>query len=344
MEALLIILSAGLLLLITFQVAKAKEYVTIIKGEDFVRKKTNNATARLFLLFLIAGLIGIVYCDVKLKDKTLGEAASVQGQKIDNLLGITIAVTGFVFIVTQVLLFWFAYKYRESDKRQASYITRNDKLEIAWTTITAAVLTVLIVIGLYHWFKITGDAPADSMKVEVIGSQFKWEFRYPGKDNEFGKKYYRAIDPANNNPLGQLWDDPFNRDDIVTVDMHVVVGKPVKLIIGSKDVIHDVGLPQFRLKMDAVPGLPTTMWFTPRFTTKEMAQKTGDSSFVYEIACDQLCGKGHFGMRGEIIVETQEEFDKWIMSKRPQYVIADSVSGIRLNRAHVDTRIREEVE
>ena len=92
--------------------------------------------------------------------------------------------------------------------------------------------------------------------------------------------------------------------------MHIVVNKPVKLIIGSKDVIHDVGFAQFRMKMDAVPGTPTTMWFTPKYTTKEMKEKTGNPDFVYEISCDQMCGKGHLGMRGVLIVETQEEFDQ----------------------------------
>jgi cytochrome c oxidase subunit 2 len=105
--------------------------------------------------------------------------------------------------------------------------------------------------------------------------------------------------------------------------MHLVVNKPVKLVIGSKDVIHDVGLVHFRMKMDAVPGTPTTMWFTPRFTSKQMKEKTGNPDFVYEISCDQMCGKGHWSMRGEIIVESQEEFDAWMAGKKPQYLAAN---------------------
>ena len=101
--------------------------------------------------------------------------------------------------------------------------------------------------------------------------------------------------------------------------MHAVVGKPVKLVIYSQDVIHDVGLPHFRMKMDAVPGIPTTLWFTPKWTTKEMKVRTGNPNFVYEIACDQLCGKGHYSMRGEIIVESQQEFDKWLAGEKPEY-------------------------
>ncbi|HLR37893.1 MAG TPA: hypothetical protein VK084_07600, partial [Chitinophagaceae bacterium] len=117
--------------------------------------------------------------------------------------------------------------------------------------------------------------------------------------------------------------DPANKDDIVSNGvMHLVVDKPVKLIINSQDVIHDVGLPHFRLKMDAVPGVPTTLWFTPTITTKEMKERTGDPDFVYELACDQLCGNGHYSMRATIIVETQEEFDAWAASQKSQYQYA----------------------
>jgi len=101
------------------------------------------------------------------------------------------------------------------------------------------------------------------------------------------------------------------------------VNKPVKLIIGAKDVIHDVGLAHFRMKMDAVPGTPTTMWFTPTMTTKDMIKDTGNPDFVFEISCDQMCGKGHWSMRGTIVVETQEEFDAWMASRKPQYLVAN---------------------
>src|SRR5690606_20478571 len=110
------------------------------------------------------------------------------------------------------------------------------------------------------------------------------------------------IDEAKSNPLGQIWEDPANHDDIVvTGDMPIVVNKPVKLIINAKDVIHDVGLVHFRMKMDAVPGTPTTMWFTPKFTTAKAKEMWGED-FAYEISCDQMCGKGHYSMRGTITV------------------------------------------
>ncbi len=321
MQTFFIILILAFGFLITFQIAKASEYVAVLRGEEKARKQTNRINAFLLLAFLVAGLIGVYYCNERLKGKILGESASIQGDKIDTMLYITLAITGIVFFITQILLFWLAFKYQESDKRKAYYYPHNNKLEIIWTVIPAIALTALVGFGIYYWFKITGDAPQDSMQVEVTGSQFKWEFRYPGRDGVFGKKYYKNIEPEKN-PLGQLWDDPYNHDDIIANALHIVVNKPVKLIINSKDVVHDVGLTQFRMKMDAVPGTPTTMWFTPKFTTKQMVEKSGDPDFVYELSCDQMCGKGHFGMRGVVIVETQEEFDRWVISQKPQYMAA----------------------
>ena len=310
--------------LIVFQIAKASEYVSVLRGEEKSRKQSNKINGFLMLVFLIVGLIGVYYCNEKLKGKILGEPASDHGVLIDRMLYITIALTGIVFVITQVLLFWFAYKYQESDKRKAYYYPHNNRLELIWTVIPAIALTVLVGFGLFYWFKITGEAPKDSQIVEVTGKQFGWEFRYPGKDGILGKKYYKNVDPANNNPQGQLWDDKANHDDVwMEQEMHLVVNKPVKLVINAKDVIHDVGLAHFRMKMDAVPGTPTTMWFTPKYTTKEMAEMTGNPNFVYEISCDQMCGQGHWSMRGVIVVETQEEFDAWMAGKTPQYLVAN---------------------
>jgi cytochrome c oxidase subunit 2 len=317
-----IIIALVLGFVIVFQIAKASEYVSVLRGEERTRKENNRINAFLLLAFLIVGLFGVWYCNETLKGKILGEAASDHGERIDTMLYITIIITGIVFIITQVLLFWFSYKYQEKENRQAYYYPHNNKLEVIWTVIPAIVLTVLVGFGLYYWFQITGEAPKNSLVVEVTGKQFNWEFRYPGKDGTFGKKYYKEVNEAKSNPLGQLWNDPANRDDIYTTgEMHIVVNRPVKLIINAKDVIHDVGLAHFRMKMDAVPGIPTTMWFTPKFTTRQMREKYGPE-FNYEISCDQMCGKGHFSMRGTIIVESQAEYNAWLASKPVQYQIA----------------------
>jgi cytochrome c oxidase subunit II len=324
MQTIFIIAILALGFLITFQIAKASEYVAVLRGEERARKQTNKINAFLLLAFLVLGMIGVFYCNQRLSGKILGTPASDHGILVDRMLYITLGLTFIVFIITQVALFWFAFKYQESDTRKAYYYPHNNKLEMIWTVIPAITLTILVGFGIFYWFKITGNAPKNSMLVEVVGKQFGWEFRYPGKDGVLGKKYFKQVDEAASNPVGQLWDDPANHDDIfVTQEMHLVVNKPVKLVIGAKDVIHDVGLAHFRMKMDAVPGTPTTMWFTPTHTTKEMKQITKNPDFVYELSCDQMCGRGHFGMRAVIVVETQEEFDVWLAGKKPQYYVAN---------------------
>src|ERR1043165_2503901 len=198
MQTFFIILILAFGFLITFQIAKASEYVAVLRGEEKARKQTNRINAFLLLAFLVIGLIGVYYCNERLKGKILGEAASVQGDKIDTMLYITIAITGVVFFITQILLFWFSFKYQASEKRKAYYYPHNNKLEMIWTVIPAIALTVLVGFGLYYWFEITGEAPADAQVVEVTGSQFKWEFRYPGADGKLGRKYFKDINETNN--------------------------------------------------------------------------------------------------------------------------------------------------
>ena len=323
--------------LITFQIAKASEYVSVLKGEKKAFEQNNKINGFLMVVFLVLGLIGVWYCNKALYPKTLMPypSASEHGEKIDTMMLFTIGVTGAVFIVTQILLFWFAYKYQYSDKRKAFYFPHNNKLEVLWTTVPAIALCGLVGVGLYYWFAITGEAPSNSMQVEITGRQFGWIYRYPGKDNTFGKKYFRMIDEAEGNMLGMLWKDstmetptgeqhikadPTGYDDIIqTTAMYLIKDQPVKLIINSRDVIHDVGLPHFRMKMDAVPGTPTTMWFTPKYTTDEMKKITNNPNFEYEIACDQMCGNGHYSMKGLIKVVTRDEFILWRAKQQPGY-------------------------
>jgi cytochrome c oxidase subunit 2 len=294
----------------------------VLKGEEKSFKQTNRINAFLFILFMVLGLFGAWWCNELLYDRTLlaQPAASDHGEKIDFMLWLTIIVTGVVFLLTQVLLFWFAFKYQYSEKRTSYFFPHNNKLELLWTVVPAIFLTILVGFGLFYWFKITGDAPKDAQIVEITGKQFNWMMRYPGKDNVLGRKNYRLTDASSGNALGVDWEDGASHDDVEASEMHLVVGKPVQLVINAQDVIHDVGLVHFRLKMDAVPGIPTTLWFTPKYTTEQMKKITGNKDFVYEISCDQICGSGHYSMRGVIVVETQDEYDAWMASKKPQYV------------------------
>jgi cytochrome c oxidase subunit 2 len=312
----------ALAFIVIFQIAKASEYVSVLKGEEKAFKQNNQINAFMFILFLVLGLAGAWWCNELFYHKTLlaQPAASDHGEKIDFMLWITFAVTGLVFLITQVILFWFAYKYQYSEKRTVYYFPHNNKLELLWTVVPAIFLTILVGFGLFYWFKITGDAPKDAQVVEITGKQFNWMMRYPGKDNVLGRKNYRLTDASNGNALGVDWEDGASHDDIEASEMHLVVNKPVQLVINAQDVIHDVGLVHFRLKMDAVPGIPTSLWFTPKYTTSEMKAITKNKDFVYEISCDQVCGSAHYSMRGVIIVETQEEYDAWISSIKPQYL------------------------
>ena len=306
---------------IIFQIAKASEYVSVLKGEDKSNKQNNKINAFLLITFLILGLIGAWWCNELYYGKTLFPqgSASVEGEGIDTMMLITIAVTGIVFVGTQVALFWFAFKYQADENRKAYFFAHSNKLELIWTVIPAIVLCVLVVFGLKYWFKITGDAPKDAVLVEITGHQFAWEVRYPGEDKVLGRKNYKLT--TSSNTLGVDFSDKFSLDDIHVsgTEMHLPVNRPVKLVINAQDVIHDVGLSHFRMKMDAMPGIPTTMWFTPKYTTKQMKERTNNAAFEYEISCDQMCGAGHFNMRGVITVESEEDYIKWLKSKSPEY-------------------------
>jgi cytochrome c oxidase subunit II len=320
--SLLLVAMVVLIFVVIFQIAKASEYVSVLKGEEKSRLQNNKINAFLLISFLILGLIGCWWCNELYAKKTLfvHGSASEEGKAIDSMFMVTLWITGIVFLLTQVALFYFSFKYQENPNRKAFFLPHNNKLEVIWTVIPAITLTVLVVIGLKEWFKITGDAPKNAMVVEVTGKQFAWIYRYPGADGKFGKKNYKLTNDAAQNVLGQDFDDAYNHDDVVSTQaLYIVKGRPVKMVINSRDVIHDVGLNHFRLKMDAVPGIPTTQWFTPNRTTEEMRKETGNPNFEYEISCDQMCGPNHFAMRGVIKVVTQEEFDMWVKTQEPYY-------------------------
>ena len=323
MSGFISILLVSLVFIIIYQIGKASEYAAAMRGSETVKYKTNRVIGWLLVLFFFAFMYGIWECNKYFDGKLLPVSASEGGVKYDSMFRITVIVTGLVFFATQLLLFWFAFRYQSTETRKAQYFAHSNKLELIWTTIPAIAMAVLVAVGLKNWASFTSAAPAEATVVEIVGKQFNWIVRYPGKDKEIGKRDFRKINDADN-VLGLDWSDPHNNDDIVSQkgELHLVVGKPVKLLINSRDVIHDVGLPHFRLKMDAVPGITTTLWFTPTITTDSMKAITGNPNFVYEVSCDQMCGKGHYSMRGTIIVETQAQYDKWMSEQKSYYAEA----------------------
>lgn len=316
----LVVIAIVLFALVIFQLAKTTEFVAILRGDERTNLESDRINSRLMMIFLILGMIALFWSVAYFKDVMILEAESIHGKWIDSMFNVTLFFTGIVFVLTQIALFYFSWKYKHTKGRKALYYPENNKLEMWWTVIPAIVLTTLVVIGLYRWFQITGPEPQDSNVVEITGKQFNWMLRYPGKDGKMGANQFEYITEGNG--VGIDFNDPTSKDDFMPTEMHLVVNKPVLLKIKARDVIHDVGIPWFRVKMDAVPGITTRFWFTPTATTEEMKKKTGNPDFVYEIACDQLCGKGHFGMKGIVIVETQEEYDKWASSQQSFYDVA----------------------
>lgn len=321
MSGFLILCLIGLIYVVLYQISRSSEMVATIQGEEVFDKKRNKILAWSMMVVWAALMIGFYYCHQYMMPKINMIPASDHGESYESMFMVTLIMTGIVFLITQFLLFWFAYKYRKSDTRKTHYFAHSNKLEMIWTIVPAVAMAVLVAVGLKSWFKMTDPAPQGAMQVEVVGKQFNWISRYPGKDGKLGSRNYKNISDQDN-LLGLNWNDKDNKDDILIPngEIHLVKGKPVEFIIGSRDVIHDVGLSHFRMKMDAVPGITSRIWFTPTITTREMQEKTKNPNFVYELSCDQMCGKGHYAMRAIIIVETQAEFDAWMAKQQPYYV------------------------
>jgi cytochrome c oxidase subunit II len=322
MTTILIIVFIILIFVVLYQIGQASELSTILKEEEATNEKRNTWMAYSWLAMFVVLAAFMYWCHRWFDGKLLPVSASDHGVEYEKMFNTTLYVTGIVFLLTQVLLFWFSFKYRENKNRTAYFFAHSNKLELIWTTIPAIAMAILVAVGLKNWFHMTSNAPANSQIVEVIGKQFNWVMRYPGPDGKLGKKDYKLINNATN-VLGLDWNDPNSKDDIISEggELHLAKGTPVKLIIGSRDVIHDVGLPHFRMKMDAVPGVPTTIWFTPTITTDSMKRITNNPNFVYEISCDQMCGKGHYAMKGSVIVHEKDDLKKWLASQKSYYAV-----------------------
>ncbi len=299
--------------------------VTAMKHpEEKAGSSMNKTNALILILFLITGLALLFWYSITYFDDYQLPIASEHGVTTDRLFWITVAITGFVFLITQILLFYFSYRYQHSDKRKALFFPENNRLEIIWTILPAIVLTTLVIYGLIVWNKVRSSAPQEAEIVEIMGYQFAWRVRYPGKDGKLGSYDFRKIDATNE--FGLDFGDKAAYDDFMPRELHLPKGRPVEFRIRARDVLHSVFAPHFRLKMDAVPGMPTRFWFIPTKTTEDMREETGNPDFNYEIACAEVCGKGHFSMRLLVIVHEPEEYEKWKaeqqpwLSKHPEYM------------------------
>ncbi len=215
----------------------------------------------------------------------LPENVSTFGGDVDQIFRLIFYITAVWFFITEGLIIYFILRYRRKPGQKAAYVTGNTWAQLAWVLVPLAVVVILDVIidinGGEVWAKIKRQMPETDIVVHAAGKQFNWQFTYPGRDGKFGTE-----------------------DDIqLDNDLHVPVGKPVRVILTSKDVIHSFFLPNFRLKQDAMPGREIPVWFE--------ATKTGE----FEIPCAELCGFGHSGMKGTLYVHTPEDYQKWLKER-----------------------------
>jgi cytochrome c oxidase subunit II len=310
------ILLALVLLLVVFGLLFRLQILTSIFSGSYVRQVglSNRVNALLMVVFMVVGMAAFAYSFIANFDKMNPPIASVHGLHTERLFWITMIVIGIVFVLTQVALFVYSYKYQYREGRRAFFYSHNNKIEVIWTVIPAIVMSGLIFGGWKEWTKITGPAPTNAVELEVMGKQFNFLVRYPGRDNKLGRINFRLIDAGND--FGFDLNDPKALDDFTSTEIHIPKGVPVLLHIRSRDVLHAVYAPHFRVQMYAVPGMPTKFWFIPTKTTDEMRAQTGKPNFNYEIACNQICGKSHYAMKATIIVDEPDDYVAWYAQQK----------------------------
>jgi cytochrome c oxidase subunit 2 len=222
-------------------------------------------------------------------------------QAMDDTISITFWVTGSVFVAINLFMAYAVIRYRYRKGSRATYEPENKKLEWWLTGLTTVGVAAMLAPGLFVWAKFV-DVPKDAAVFEAVGKQWYWSYRFPGKDGKLGTVDARYV--SDKNPFGMNPDDPDGQDDVLisSPELHLPIGRPVKALLRSVDVLHDFAVPQFRAKMDLVPGLVTYIWFTPTRTGK------------FDLLCNELCGIGHFVMRGKVVVEEEREFQAWLSS------------------------------
>jgi cytochrome c oxidase subunit 2 len=226
-------------------------------------------------------------------------------RSIDTALDVTMWVCGFFFVVLNLFLAYSIIRYRHRRGHRAHYDPESAVLERRLTVWTGVGIAALLAPGLIAWKEFV-TVPKGASVVEAVGQQWQWSFRFPGRDGVLGTVSSRQISP--DNPFGLDPADPYGRDDILVEgsEVHLPRGRPIKVVLRSKDVLHDFFVPQIRSKMDLVPGMVTYFWFTPTRTGR------------FEILCAELCGVGHYTMRGALVVDDKPAFDAWL-SQQPTF-------------------------
>tara|TARA_B100000678_G_scaffold51900_1_gene41390 strand:- start:44 stop:883 length:840 start_codon:yes stop_codon:yes gene_type:complete len=218
---------------------------------------------------------------------------------MDDTIILTFWVTGTVFIAVCLFMAYCTWRYRYQKDRKAEYKPEDKKLEFHLTWLTTLGVVVMLAPGLVVWHKYV-NVPKEALNVEVVAYQWGWKYRLPGEDGNLGKTDIKLV--SSENPFGLNLDDPNGKDDLLVDDgdLHLQINKPVKFLLRSLDVLHNFYVPQFRGKMDMVPGLVTFYWLTPT--------RTGD----FEVLCAEFCGTGHYAMRGRVFVDEEKKYNQWL--------------------------------
>ena len=350
MTVLLSIIAVTLLAISVWQITKIFEISNLGAKKDdsqVASEKDNDLQGKLMFAFLVFIYLVTIYSFVSYTKVLLPESASEHGYTYDTLLIISFIIIFIVQTITQALLHYFAYKYRGINGRKASFITHNNKLELVWTVIPAIVLFALILYGMTTWSDIMNfDEDEDALVVELYAQQWNWKARYAGDDNVLGDANVRFLnDFDGRNSVGIDSSDPNGLDDVVvTQEFHLPVDRKVIFKIRSQDVLHSAYMPHFRAQMNCVPGMITEFAFIPTITTEEIRQNEDIKAkvkkinairrensqaliakgeeplepyvFDYLLLCNKICGASHYNMQMKIIVESEEEYTKWMSEQQ----------------------------
>ena len=345
MTSLLVITVLILLAVALWQLTKIFDLtqVGVKRNSQVASDNDNNVQGYLMFGFLAFIYIFTIYGLIEWGGLVLHTPASAHGDTIDNLMNITWLLIFIVQTITQGFLYYFGFKYRGKEGNKALYFADNNKLEFIWSIIPAIVLAGLILYGLYAWTNImfVGE-DEEVIEIELYAQQFNWKARYSGQDNVLGKANVRYIEGVN--ALGIDPADPNAQDDKVVTELHLPLGKKILFKMRSQDVLHSAFMPHFRAQMNCVPGMVTQFAFEPIYTTQQMrdmpfmqekvaninairAKKSIELvakglpaldpyTFDYLLLCNKICGASHYNMQMKIVVDTPEDYKKWLATQK----------------------------
>lgn len=323
------------LLIVVLSVALIRLVVRATGWDPFAKWDRDRNNVFLWMLVGLGGLALVFWSAGRYAPRFLPESASLHGVLIDRLLWGIVGFTYPAFFIVHLMLFYMVWRYYNGRVRSATYEIGRHALEWgAFIAISIPVFTIAIA-GIYVWsVPVHGQTPKAGQKaleIEVVAEQFQWRSRYPGSDGKLGRYHYTLI--GGENVLGLDFTDVKAQDDILPAakELHLPVGALVTIYVRSKDVLHSLYMPHFRTHVYAVPGQKNKVMLVPTITTKEMRKKLGDPNFDYELACNQLCGSGHYNMRMKIIVETWEEYEAWVNAQARAYQSPQPLQALNLS-------------